>query len=678
VTDHGVSGHTDTGYPASGYRGSEYAASEYRAPEYQGPEYSAPEFPAYPAAGYPASDYAASGYPVSGYTGPGHTGPGNVVASPAIPPQPASPATRNGARSGAHARGEQSFRELRQQAARDQLEHEVREQSTSGVRERQVYAGWVEPDTRQPDARQPAGQAAPGSETMVIAAVLEHAGAGATGARLSRGLAVRLLPLLGVLVVQAFLALPLLRADSAAEDEALYLWAGHLEWAHWLHGTRIPAFPTYFSGAPVLYPPIGALADSLGGLTGARMLSLAFMLGATALLWATTSRLYGDRSAFFATALFVALAPTLHLSAYATYDPMSLFLVALAAWCVVAAPGKGDGVRWIVCAGLALVLANTAKYASALFDPVVVAMAVLAVARNAGWRAALRRGALLTGLVIMLLLLLVRLGGPLYQVGISSTTTLRSGGTTAPATVLLDAWHWTAPVVVLAAGALLIKLLSRAHPIDTVLTAVLGGAALLAPADQARIHTVTSLLKHVDFGAWFAAIAAGYLMASVAGWLRPRLARELVTVAAAACIAPLLVVGVTQSRGQQFLFWPNSTRLITVLRPLTSHGGRYLAETGSVPEYYLPDTSWRQWSNTFSITLPSGASRNESGPQPYINAIKDHYFSVVVLDFTETLNKDGPIASFLDTDSSYKAIAVPRYPGQAQYYVWVYVPPRSG
>ena len=33
---------------------------------------------------------------------------------------------------------------------------------------------------------------------------------------------------------------------------------------------------------------------------------------------------------------------------------------------------------------------------------------------------------------------------------------------------------------------------------------------LLVPTEQARIHTYTSLSKHVDFGAWFAAIAAGY------------------------------------------------------------------------------------------------------------------------------------------------------------------------
>ena len=91
---------------------------------------------------------------------------------------------------------------------------------------------------------------------------------------------------------------------------------------------------------PVIYPPIGALADSIGGLTGARILSLVFMLGATTLLWGTAQQLYGRRAAFFAAALFAVSGPTLHLGAFATYDAMSVFLIALAAWCVVRAEGR--------------------------------------------------------------------------------------------------------------------------------------------------------------------------------------------------------------------------------------------------------------------------------------------------------------------------------------------------
>src|SRR5262249_15316339 len=80
-----------------------------------------------------------------------------------------------------------------------------------------------------------------------------------------------------------------------------------------------------------------------GGLAGARALSLVFMLGATALLWAAAGRLFGHGAAFFAAALFATLGPVLHLGAFATYDAPALFLVAVAAWCVIRAPGRLDG-----------------------------------------------------------------------------------------------------------------------------------------------------------------------------------------------------------------------------------------------------------------------------------------------------------------------------------------------
>ena len=48
-------------------------------------------------------------------------------------------------------------------------------------------------------------------------------------------------PLAAVLAIQAAVSLRLVRADTAFQDEALYLWAGHLQWAHWLHGAAVPA-----------------------------------------------------------------------------------------------------------------------------------------------------------------------------------------------------------------------------------------------------------------------------------------------------------------------------------------------------------------------------------------------------------------------------------------------------
>src|ERR1700742_998873 len=185
-------------------------------------------------------------------------------------------------------------------------------------------------------------------------------------------------PLLAVLAVQTALSASMVRARTAFGDEALYLSAGHLEWRHWLHGVQIPAYQTWFSGAPVIYPPIGAVADSLGGLAAARLLSLVFMLGVTCFAWGTATRLLEDRrAAFWASALFAALAPTLHLGSYATYDAPALLLLTAAAWCAAGVRGGQAATRRVIAAGIVLALANATKYATALYDPAVLGVALL-------------------------------------------------------------------------------------------------------------------------------------------------------------------------------------------------------------------------------------------------------------------------------------------------------------
>src|ERR1019366_8510344 len=197
---------------------------------------------------------------------------------------------------------------------------------------------------------------------------------------------------------QAALSHRLAWANTAFQDEALYLRTGHLEWARLLHGAPIPDFPSYFSGAPVIYPPIGALADSLGGLPAARILSLCFMLGVTSLLWAATIRLYGQRAAILAAALFGTLAGTQFLGAFATYDAMALFLLALATWLGVRCSDCRFRTRTVLLmtTGVALTAADAVKYATALFTPVVVAVVALAV-----WRRHGRNPGLVAGLIVL-------------------------------------------------------------------------------------------------------------------------------------------------------------------------------------------------------------------------------------------------------------------------------------
>ena len=457
--------------------------------------------------------------------------------------------------------------------------------------------------------------------------------------------------LLAVLAVQAALSASMVRARTAFGDEALYLSAGHLEWAHWLHGTQIPQYQTWFSGAPVIYPPIGAIADSLGGLAGARLLSLVFMLGVTCFLWSTANRLLADkRAAFFAAALFAVLAPTLHLGSFATYDALALLFLAAATWCAVTAQGQSM-TRRIIVAGMLLALANATKYATALYDPTVVCLTVLNSWPEAGRKVALRRGALLAGVAVAVIAVLLALGGSGYLTGINLTTTGRVHGTSTASLVFADAWSWTAVVVVPAVTAAVVCAVRRRWQL-ALLLAVLALSALLAPADQARIQTTTSLDKHVDFGAWFAAIAAGYLLSSLARW-RVALAVSL------AALIPVASMGMAQAR--DMIDWPDVTGLVKVVQPMTDHGGHFLVETTDVLQYYLPDTTWQQWSST-----------NTDDPAYYQQAIARHYFSVVVLSFNQTLAMDQVIAVDLAQTTGYQ-LAAKVDSGQTVFYVWEYV-----
>jgi hypothetical protein len=460
-------------------------------------------------------------------------------------------------------------------------------------------------------------------------------------------------PLLAVLAVQAALSASMVRSSTAFGDEALYLSAGHLEWSHWLHGTAIPGYQTWFSGAPVIYPPIGAIADSLGGLAAARLLSLIFMLGVTSLVWLTANRLLADeRAAFFAAALFAVLAPTLHLGSFATYDAAALLLLAAAAWC---AAGVRDGrpARWMVAAGVLLALANATKYATALYDPVVLGVAFLSSWQELGWRPALRRAALAAGVAAVLIGALLALGGSGYLTGIRLTTTGRVDGDNGASLVFAQAWSWTAVVLVPAVAGAVVCALRRRWPQALLLT-VLALSALLAPADQARINTVTSLDKHVDFGAWFAAIAAGYLLGLLSR-------RRVALAAALAALLPVTAVGTAQAR--DMIDWPEAAALVKVVRPMTAHGGHFLVETTDVLQYYLPNTTWQQWSDTSS-----------NSPQYYLQRIREHYYRVIVLGFNQTLSTDYAIALQLSSASGY-TLAAKVHEGGTVFDVWEYAGP---
>jgi hypothetical protein len=480
--------------------------------------------------------------------------------------------------------------------------------------------------------------------------------------------------LLPIAALQTALSIRLVWRNTAFQDEALYLLAGRLEIAHWLHSTAIPAFPAYFSGAPVLYPPLAAVADSIGGLAGARILSLSFMLGTTALLWATTSRLYGHRAAFFAAALFAVLGPTLHLGAFATFDAMSLFLVALAAWSVVRAGQRRDETGWMLAAGASLALANVTAYSSVIFDPVVIVLAIGVACPKPGGKYAVIRGAALLAYVTTALVIGVTIGGGSYTAGIAATTLARAAGDSGPGSVLAAAGRWTGAVVILAGIGAALCLLRRRDGARGLLPAVLAAAALLAPLEQARIHTMTSLDKHADIGAWFAAIAAGYAVDRLIGALGPRPARGMASMACGLALIFPAQIGARQS--ESLFSWPNAAEFIAAIRPIvTGTRGPVLIESPSLAEFYLHmGSSWQRFSNTTSIITPSGRSINapvggQGAPGIYLRFIRQRYFSIIALTGPAASRLDRIVAAYLSRDRHYRVVAQPPY-GGGRYVVW--------
>jgi hypothetical protein len=500
-----------------------------------------------------------------------------------------------------------------------------------------------------------------------------------------------------ILALQAVLSVRLIKADTAFQDEALYLWAGHREIAHLLHGVPVPPFPTYFSGAPVIYPLFGALTDSIGGLSAARILSLLFMLGATGLLWSSARLLYGEVAAFFAAALFALAGPTLHLGSFATYDAMSVFGVALSAWCVVkaskgrSAPSAHEqpgGTGWIIAAGLILALANATAYSIALFDPVVILLAFITSASRANPRLALRRGLTLFIVLVVPLGLGVLIGGSYYRTGINNTTIQRAPGPDSALAIFADSWFWTGVIAVIALIGVLISLSRRPWTAMSWLPLLATGALLLVPAEQASLHTTASLNKHGTMGAWFAAIAAGFAIdafIALSGTSRAK------TITIGACVIALAFpaeIGIAQARTFA-TEWPDSSSFTAILGPLVDNSsGRVLAEDPSIAEYYLKAGSqWQRWSGTRNIILPSGKSTGGPSQSAGVvgsgNAgvfavfIQEGYFSLVALNYADTTALDQKIHADLTHNHRYHIIdVIPYGPQHGTYVIWRYEPRR--
>lgn len=486
---------------------------------------------------------------------------------------------------------------------------------------------------------------------------------------LSRGV------LLLILIMQAVLTLR--THNTAFEDESLYLYVGHLEIAHWLHDVSLQGdYPSYFSGAPVLYPVLGAVADGIGGVTAARALSLVEMLGATALIYAMSRRLFNERTGLCSALIFSVSESTLFLGNFATYDASALFLLTLAVWVVVRTADS----RWPVylLAAPIAVLAIATKYASLLFVPSMVALVGLVAWPRAAWKAVIRPIALAAA-ILGLTAAGLYLAGPDYLKGIDVTTLQRSDGNVPATSLLWSCVQWIGvPFGLAVIGAVAYTVRPATETRQQIasagsrlrratLGAVLAGSALLAPAEQIRIHTFVALQKHVGFGLLYAAPIAGVGLARIIG---DHFRRAQVGIA---IWGAGMVLGMTQA-STLFTSWPNSTVFVADITRYLQPRAHYLVEVPEVPIYYLRNNAEGQpdqFTSTYYIGYVNTKGQYLTGDAGYTAAIKAGYFRIVAYNDLTTPAVDGVIAHTLAADPDYRlADSVPLSDGATEY-IWV-------
>lgn len=482
--------------------------------------------------------------------------------------------------------------------------------------------------------------------------------------------------LLAILALQTALSVRL--SNTAFQDEALYMYAGHAELSHLLYGTALPKdYNSYFSGSPMLYPIVAAVVENHFAMVGVRVFSLLCMLGATALLYSFSRRLFNERVALGAAAMFAVTQSTVVLGFFATYDAPAVLLLALAIWIVVRTDRAPAAV--VVLAAPVAVLAVGLKYASALYLPSLVLLALLTGIRNKA-RQPLLRGLLLAGAAGGLLWAGLTFTDVLS--GVRATTTARAHGTEKATELLRQSAEFGGLMFLTACGgAIAYAMRGRMNesPLALALTGpgrkrrimlglLLTGTALLAPAYQIHLHTSVALYKHIGFGLLFAAPIAGIGMARLIGphFRHPQLGILLWVV--------MLSLGLSQSEWR-FNTWPDSSRMVAVLRQHVDANGRYLASADNVPVYYLRDlTLQSQWTSTYGIGYVDKDGKLHSADDGYRTAIADGWFDLIVLDGVATPETDRVVAEAVAQSPHYRLLG--RLPfthvgGTGYYRIWV-------
>jgi 4-amino-4-deoxy-L-arabinose transferase-like glycosyltransferase len=449
---------------------------------------------------------------------------------------------------------------------------------------------------------------------------------------LTRAISSSAIWLLPLLIVQAWFSFRL--SNTLEQDEALYINAGHQLIAHMLHGTRTPAFGSYFSGVPALYAVPAAMLDHVGGVRLVHAANTAMVMIATIFVYLSTRRIFTHSAALIAAGVFAVNPAVIFVGRFASFDAPCLLLLAVATYLAVRASD-----RWIfaLAVGPCLALATAEKYFALAFIPSVLAVLVIVSVRRVGVRRGLR-------VAVVAVVGLAVAGGiaalviaPLDWQGLLATSIRRSAILPeARGTLLRSCIHYIGALT--AAGLVGVVVARRRWLLATVLLLT----ALIPAFVQIKLGESASLHKNLAFGVLFLSPLVG-----VAGVALLRRGRLLVlrAPAALACIALVLSSGMGTSAAMVH-GWPNSTGIDAVLAQYVHPGGgQYLVDNSQVPEYYLSGLSnYTQWDTTFAPVY-----QGANGVQIMQNQLTNGEFSLFLYgDEGSTLALDHQMLTVLE------------------------------
>lgn len=425
---------------------------------------------------------------------------------------------------------------------------------------------------------------------------------------------------------------------SPFEDEGLYVYEGHRIIAHVLHGARITEYPgSYFSGAPGFYPVLAAVGDYFGGINGARFVSLLLATVAMVGVYGIGSQLFGKAGGVVGAATFSLNGSVIYLSHWATYDSTMMAFVSLAIWAGIAS-AKRDGLLWTPFIAVLMTLAFLAKYAAAVYLPVLCL-----VVASVGWPRyrwlAIRQAVVLALVSIAMTFSVLCLIGRSMFGGIESTTFSRRILTYGSTRQMLHFFElWVGPWYVVGVAAAAFLVISRTQNWHLIL--VLAFGSIIGVADQIHIHELTSFNKHVAFGLVFLCPLIGGMVVTSFTYSNNARRRWLrfSTVALAKLVTTVAVVTVTlcylQPSGWRnskvFLTsWTQDQTLVPVLETYyRQFPNKHILGDAPSPERYAMRNLVKVglWNDNYVLYY-----KNRVGVDAYRLAVSDDHFGVIYL-----------------------------------------------